>query len=155
MIKELPVKPFVELLFALLPEPAAGGHASFSRGFSQMTGPEPWELQHHDRMISLRRHPHEKLKIGTESESLLWMGERCSLRISSARSHGEYPNGGSSAEIYTDSPAPYVELEITGALSTMHNGEIIEKTSTYQLSPRTTTDEVKEARLVFGLTERD
>jgi len=141
-------------VFALLPQPASTGHLNFPRGFGQMTGPEPWELQHHERMISLRRHPDEKLKIGTESESLLWMGEKCSLRISSARTPGEYPNGGSSAEIYTDSPDPYVELETTGALHTMHVGDLLEKTNTYQLSPRTTTDEVEEARKAFGLTER-
>lgn len=133
-------------VFVLLPE-----QPLFKGGFNQMTGPEPFDLQRHPRMISLRRHPSEKLKIGTDSESLLWLGETAALRIASTREPGTYPNTGSSAEVYTDAPDPYVELETTGALATMKVGDMIEKTNTYTLYKRSTADNVEEARRVFRL----
>jgi hypothetical protein len=133
-------------VFVLLPD-----ESNFDGGFKQMVGPEPFDLQRHPRMISLRRHPTEKLKIGTDSESLLWLGESCALRISSQREPGEYPNNGSSAEVYTDSADPYVELETTGALATLKSGDLIEKTNTYTLSHRTAAGDLEEAMRVFGL----
>jgi hypothetical protein len=133
-------------VFVLLPP-----SPRFAGGFRQMTGPEPFELRRHERMISLRRHPEEKLKIGADSEGLLWLGESCALRISSERAEGEYPNEGSSAEVYTDAPDPYVELETTGALKTVMIGHVLEKTNTYELIRRTGGDEVEEARRAFGV----
>jgi hypothetical protein len=139
--------PHPQRIFVLLPE-----KPMFPEGFVGMGGPAPFDLQHHGRMISLRRHPSAKLKIGTDGDQLLWLGESTALLISSKReASGEHPNGGSSAEVYTNDTEGYIELETSGTLATMKSGDTIAKTNTYTLSKRTTKDEVEEAKRVFGV----
>jgi len=52
-------------------------------------------------------------KVGFEGSSLLWIGDKHALRIDSLRAQGaEYPDKGSSAEVYTNpDPLKYVELD--------------------------------------------
>ena len=47
----------------------------------------------------------------------------------------EYPDEGSSAEVYTNSdPLKYVELEMLGPLQTLKVGDSVSQTNTYTLS---------------------
>ena len=63
----------------------------------------------------------------------------------------EYPDQGSSAEIFTGpDPAAYVELETFGPLSTMKVGDTIQRTNKYTLSRRTREDPELEAHKVLG-----
>ena len=51
----------------------------------------------------------------------------------------KYPDGGSSAEVYTQSdPQPYVELEMLGPIETVQIGDAIERVTTYTLKHRIT-----------------
>ena len=60
---------------------------------------------------------------------------------------GEYPDQGSSAEIYTNpDPTPYVELEMLGPLYTMKIGDQLSQTNTYTLIRRSVLDPESEAR---------
>src|SRR5678816_4558493 len=69
-------------------------------------------------MLSLSRNPNAAYKIGTQSSTLLWMNAPYALRIDSVRDpEAEYPDAGSSAEVYTNpNPLRYVELETLGPL---------------------------------------
>ncbi len=134
-------------VFVLLPE-----KPKFAGGVNLMGGPLPYEFKIAGRLLSLRRHPTKDLKIGTEGDKLLWIGERAILRIESERTEGEYPNGGDVTEVYTNAGATaYVELEFNGPLSTLRQGEKMEQTMHYKLSPRTTSDETEEAKKAFKL----
>lgn len=79
--------------------------------FKQITGPPPQDLEIKGRLLSLRRHATEKVKISVASGDLLWMDERYVLRIT-ARVTGNENSAG-----YTNKdPLAYVELETEGRL---------------------------------------
>ena len=88
--------------------------------------------------ISLTRDPKTAHKIGFESGSLLWVGEKVMLRIDLPRLPGAiYPDGGSSTEVYTNpDPLRYVELEMLGPVDQFNAGEHIEFPNTYTLMRR-------------------
>jgi hypothetical protein len=102
-------------------------------------------------LISLTRNPKAAHKIGTEAGTLLWIGEKVMCRIDSPRVPGaEYPDGGSSAEVYTNpDPLKYVELETLGPLRLMKVGDKITHTNTYTLLRRTEGTAEAEARKIF------
>jgi len=134
-----------ERVFALLPEKSA-----MPSGFLQQMGPTPKDFSIRGRLLELSRDPLEKIKIGTEGLSLLWVGQDAVLRVDAPLRPGEYPDGGSRTEIYTNSdPLPYVELETLGPLATLHPGQEIEWTNTYTLTPRRGTAQ-QEAERAFG-----
>jgi len=126
-------------LFA--PVPSA---SIFAAGFHPLGKENPPGLKLLDtadprlRLISLSRNPKSAHKIGLESGSLLWVGERLMLKIDLPRIRtAEYPDGGSSAEIYTNpDPLPYIELEMLSPLATMKRGAVIEWANVYTLVPR-------------------
>jgi hypothetical protein len=135
-----------ERIFALLPE-----RPSMASGFLQQMGPAPKDFGIHGRLLELSRDPFEKIKLGTEGLSLLWVGEQTMLRIDAPERPGEYPDGGSRTEVYTNSdPLPYVELETLGPLATLHPGQEMEWTNTYTLTQRTGETPREEARRAFG-----
>jgi hypothetical protein len=139
-----------ERMFVLLPEE----RSLFEDGFALLAGSPPQDLQVEGRLLSLPRDPTVQTKIGTEGCSLLWMDGRVALRIDAQRPSGEYPNGGSSAEIYTNpDPMAYVELETTGPLATLAEGDTLMACNTYTLLRRSTSDPTIEARRVFGVAE--
>jgi hypothetical protein len=87
--------------------------------------------------ITLKRNPAKSAKIGTDASALIWVGKKSALRIESPRGEGEYPDKGSSAEVYTNpNPLTYVELEILGPLKTMELGDKISQTNVYSLLKR-------------------
>jgi len=135
-----------ERIYALLPaQPQMPG------GFAQQMGPAPRDLEIDGRVLSLSRDPEAKIKLGMEAGSLLWIGGDTVLRIDAPEQPGEYPDGGSRTEVYTNSdPLPYVELETLGPLATLEYGQEIEWTSTYTLTPRTEDAAREEARKAFG-----
>jgi hypothetical protein len=101
----------------------------------------PANLRVKDKFISLTRHAAKSTKIGTDASRLLWLGEKFGLSIKSARGEGDYPDNGSSAEVYTNpNPLDYVELEMLGPLRTMKIGDKISQTNTYMLFTREETD---------------
>jgi hypothetical protein len=104
-------------------------------------------------MISLKRDPNKATKIGSDAGTLLWVGERQTLRIDSPRvADAEYPDNGSSAEVYTHPiPAhPYVELEMLGPLARLAVGDKIERTNVYTLARRRQSEGAAEARAVLA-----
>jgi hypothetical protein len=110
-------------------------------------------IQGEKPVVSLGRNKLDPYKIGTEASSLLWVGPKHMLRIDSTRvTGGEYPDKGSSAEVYTNpDPLQYVELEILGQLQTMSQNETISRVNVYTLLPRTVPTAEAEARKIFGL----
>jgi hypothetical protein len=97
----------------------------------------PYALHIGKTAIALKRHGAKSSKIGTDADSLIWVGPKTAVQIDSARTGGEYPDKGSSAEVYTNpNPLTYVELEMLGPLHTMKNGDKIAQSNTYQLFRR-------------------
>ena len=120
------------------------GFVSFSEG--------PWtNVVASHRFIQITRDIARPHKLGCDADELLWVGERTMCLVSSPRVHGEYPDRGASAEVYTNpDPKEYVELEMLGPLSRMKPGDSIGRTSTYMLFPRATTDAMEDARRVLA-----
>ncbi|MDB6035665.1 MAG: hypothetical protein JWM16_6003 [Verrucomicrobiales bacterium] len=104
-------------------------------------------------VLGLSRNKLDPYKIGTEASSLLWVGPKQMLRIDSTRvPGGEYPDKGSSAEIYTNpDPLQYIELEMLGPLQTVKQNQSISRVNIYTLLPRTLPTPEAEARKIFGV----
>ena len=101
--------------------------------------------------LSLTRDPKAAHKIGLKSGSLLWVGENVMLRIDLPRLSGaNYPDGGSSAEVYTNpDPLKYVELEMLGPTDRLNPGDYMEFPSTYTLLRRTNASAEADALKVL------
>ena len=131
-------------VFAPIPK-----NSLFPEGYNRQSEEKlPLDLKVQPGLLSLRRDPKSSTKIGTDAGSLFWVGENEILQIDSSRApNEEYPDQGSSAEIYTNpDPLPYIELELLGPLSTMKVGDKIERTSTYTLMLRSDPDPAQEMR---------
>jgi hypothetical protein len=111
----------------------------------------PAGLKETDGFLSLTRDKSDPSKIGTEASSLLWVGAKEMLLIDSPRLRGfEYPDRGSSAEVYTNpDPLKYIELEMVGPLQLLEPGAQMERTSMYRLYHRTEATPEAEVRKVF------
>jgi len=133
-------------LFAPLPKKSI-----FTNGHVLLGPNPPPDLKAQDGFVSLTRNPKASHKIGLDGGSMLWVGEKHVLRIDSPRVRkGEYPDEGSSTEIYTNpDPLPYIELETLGPLRVMKTGDKIERSNTYTLSRRTRPTPEAEARAVY------
>lgn len=125
----------------------------YAEGFNRQSGENlPAGLAVAGGVLSLRRGPDRWAKIGLDADRLVWVGETAVLRIDSPRVEGgEYPDQGSSAEVYTNpDPKAYVELEMLGPLHTLSPGERIQQTNTYSLFPRSHPDPAVDARRVLS-----
>jgi hypothetical protein len=133
-------------LFAPVPAKSA-----FTEGFTLLSQSSPPSLKVNQGLLSLTRNSMSAHKIGLDADSLLWVGEKCVLRIESPRvARAEYPDKGSSTEIYTNpDPLPYIELETLGPLHRMKSGDKIERSNTYVLSRRSKPTPEAEARAIF------
>lgn len=133
-------------LFAPLPEKPV-----FKGGYTLLGQTPPPSLKVEDGLISLTRNPKAAHKIGLDGDTLLWVGEKHALRIDSPRVRkGDYPDKGSSAEIYTSAdPLPYIELETLGPLHTMKEGDTIKRSNVYRLYRRTQPTPEAEARAIL------
>jgi len=88
--------------------------------------------------IHLKRDPVKSTKIGTQAGWIHWQDKKWVLDISSPRIAGqEYPDQGSSAEVYTNpNPLTYVELEMLGPVKTLKIGDSMAQTNVYSLGRR-------------------
>jgi hypothetical protein len=130
----------------LLPE-----KSRFAGGYTRLLEAEPADLKIAGRVLSLGRHTRQYVKVGTDGNSLVWVGRACALRIDAESGTGEYPDGGCVTEVYTNpDPLKYVELETLGPLTTLHTGQRMERTTVYTLKARSRGDADAEARELFG-----
>jgi hypothetical protein len=119
----------------------------FEKGYIRILAAEPAELKIDGRLLSLKRHALQYVKVGTDGGSMAWVGSNCVVRINAEVGLGEYPDGGCVTEVYTNpDPLKYVELETLGPLHTMSIGDRISQTTVYTMMPRTTPDAETEAR---------
>lgn len=118
--------------------PVKPGRPGHKEGYVNQSKDLPQDLRIADGLISLSRSPTLYCKIGAFSPTLLWQGAAELLRIDSELfPRDEYPDQGSSAEVYTNpDPDAYVELEMLGPLSVLKIGEKSQLTTTYTLMPR-------------------
>jgi hypothetical protein len=123
----------------------------FRDGFKRQTNESPPSLLVQNDILRLTRDPKSPYKIGMDVPALVWIGEDSVLRIDSPRlPYREYPDEGSSAEIYTNpDPLRYVELEMLGPLTKMIIGSTTSRTSTYTLLRRAEHDPDLEARMLL------
>lgn len=133
-------------------------HPGFENGYRLLSKSAPPDLKvlrdsaGAHGTLSLTRNPGASYKIGLAAASLLWVGERTLLKIDLQQAgHGEFPDGGSSAEIYTNpDPLRYVELELLGHLSTLKAGSVIESANTYTPFRRSHPSPEQEAWTLYG-----
>ena len=119
----------------------------FANGYLGLLAAQPAGLKLDGRLLWLKRHTSEQVKIGSDGSSMVWVGAGCALRIDAEAGPGVYPDGGCITEVYTNpDPLPYVELEALGPLKTMNAGDRIEQTTVYTLKSRSTSDPEDEAR---------
>jgi hypothetical protein len=124
--------------------------SKFADGFVRLMPAEPADLKIDGRLLSLRRHARQQVKVGADGSSVAWLGRNCVVRIDTENRPGEYPDGGCVTEVYTNpDPLQYVELETLGPLTTMNPGDRIEQTTVYTVTPRSTADLEAEARNAF------
>jgi hypothetical protein len=112
----------------------------------------PRSLTANEGLISLSRDAKSAYKIGLDADSLLWVGDKQMLRIDSPRvKRAEYPDKGSSTEIYTNpDPLPYIELETLGPLRLLKPGDKSERSNIYTLLRRSKPTPEQEARSVLA-----
>lgn len=136
-----------ERMFMILPR-----KSQFPQGYNQQMGGAPRNVEFKDGMVSLVRDPKTPVKIGSDASTLVWMDQHYVVRIESRRvAKAEYPNQGSSAEIYTNpDPLAYVELETEGPLRTMRLDDRLERTNTYTLMRRTEKDPWVQVKKVLA-----
>ncbi len=125
---------------------------SYKEGYNQQSKELPEHFKVANGLIELKRDPKKSTKIGNDAGSLLWVGAKHMLKVDSPRvPNGEYPDNGSSAEVYTNvDPLKYIELEMLGPLSEMKVGDKIERTNVYTLMRRGKKTPEAEARKIFS-----
>lgn len=110
----------------------------FTNGYAPMWDKVPPSLKNENGWLSLSRDRKTSYKIGSDAGRVYWVGSNVVCRIDSPRIPGvEYPDMGSSVEVYTnDDPLRYVELETLGPLKLMKRGDKITQRNIYTLYPR-------------------
>jgi hypothetical protein len=133
--------PEPERIGILLPE-----ESQLADGYIRLMGPEPAGFKFENGVLSLIRHDRELVKIGSDGASMVWVGRNSVVRIDAQQGPGEYPDGGCVTQVYTNpDPQNYVELETMGPLVTMREGDIIERTTAYRVTPRSKPDSQADA----------
>lgn len=123
-----------------------------ANGYVLQSKTPPPSLKREGNLLALTRDAKTAYKIGTDADTMLWLGEKFALRIDSPRvPKVTYPDQSSSAEVYTNpDPAKYVELETLGPLSTLKVGDKLTRTNVYTLARRQQNGLAEEARLLLG-----
>jgi len=123
----------------------------FAEGYFQF-GKEPWpQLYRQGNRLEIIRDPKLPHKMGNDARRLIWLGEKEMCAVTAPeRTGGEYPDGGASAEVYTNpDPKKYVELEMLSPLSLMKPGDRISFRQSYALYPRPQRSVPEERREWF------
>lgn len=88
-------------------------------------------------LVRWKRDRERSAKVGLDGTRLVWVGERHVLRIDCERPTGNYPDKGSSTEIYTNGgERAYVELETLGPMAVLKLGGSCEAVNRYTLGRR-------------------
>ncbi|MGA2886419.1 MAG: hypothetical protein ABSE51_00085 [Terracidiphilus sp.] len=124
--------------------------SQFEAGYVRLLAAEPADLKIDGRLLSMGRHARNQVKVGTDGNSMAWVGPNCVVRVDAEIGRGEYPDGGCVTEVYTNpDPLKYVELETLGPLTTMNAGDRIKRTTVYTVIPRSTSALEDELRKAF------
>ncbi|HEY0456417.1 MAG TPA: hypothetical protein VGE41_08575 [Verrucomicrobiae bacterium] len=139
-----------EGIFVAIPK-----NSRMANGFVPLMVPAPPSIKLEGQILSLARDQQAAFKIGTEASTLLWVGTTEMLGIESRRVSGrQYPDQGSSAEVYTSpNPLEYIELEMLGPLETLKTGEQITRVNTYTLYRRVLSNPDVEARVILSKSQ--
>jgi hypothetical protein len=110
----------------------------FPSGYEKQSEQLPAALNIEGGILSCARSHHGNSKIGSDADTLIWADKRWILKVTSPREKdGEFPDQGSSAEIYTNGdPLAYVELELLGPLKEMKIDDQLEREEAYSLFRR-------------------
>lgn len=116
-------------------------NSAFPDGYSIFSGKQWTQLQRTTKYdvdhLEITRDPKGAHKMACAADVLTWVGAKESCAVLSPRVRfGKYPDGGASAEVYTNpNPKKYVELEMLGPLSVMKPGDRISRVNDYFLLP--------------------
>jgi hypothetical protein len=110
-------------------------NTQFPDGYNKQSEVLPENLKRTVDSITCTRSKTKSTKIGSDAETLIWQDKRWKLTIESPRQAAkEYPDNGSSAEIYTNpDPLDYVELEMLGPVELLKAGDRLSQTNRYTL----------------------
>jgi hypothetical protein len=88
----------------------------FASGYNKQSDFLPANLARNGDLLACTRGAKDSTKIGSDAGRLVWSNKKYILEISAPReAQGEFPDSGSSAEIYTNpDPNKYVEFELLG-----------------------------------------
>jgi hypothetical protein len=139
-----------EAVFAPIPP-----NSLYPEGYNKQSKELPEQFKAANGLIELKRDPKKSTKIGNDAGSLLWVGQKHMLKIDSPRvPNAEYPDNGSSAEVYTNlDPLKYIELEMLGPLKEMKAGDSLSRINVYTLMRRSQNTPEAEARNIFKLNK--
>jgi hypothetical protein len=128
------------------------GKSTMTNGYVLLGKDQPPSLRVRHGLISMTRDAKAAYKIGSDGSALVWVGPRVAMRVDSSRVGGaEYPDKGSSVEVYTNpNPLKYIELETLGPLHLMTRGDKIQRTNVYTLSRRSRNSAEAEARRLLA-----
>jgi Domain of unknown function (DUF4380) len=135
-----------EAVFAPIPEKSL-----YQEGYNKQSKELPEYFKIANGLIELKRDPKKSTKIGNDAGSLLWVGAKHMLKVDSPRvPNAEYPDNGSSAEVYTNvDPLKYIELEMLGPLKEMKAGDSLSRMNVYTLMQRSQKTPEAEAQKIF------
>ena len=134
-------------VFAAIPQ-----NSIFPQGYNKQFEDLPANLKIDNGILSLTRDANEAHKIGSDASTLLWVGEKTTVRMDSPRiDKAIYPDNNSNSEIYTNyNPKAYVELEFLSPLKTLEVGEKMDLSVTYTLFKTTSENLEEQARKILG-----
>ena len=136
-----------EMIFVPVPK-----NSQYKEGYDKQSKELPEYFKVENGLIALKRDAKKSTKIGNTASSLLWVGPKHVLKIDSPREpNAEYPDNGSSAEVYTNlDPLKYVELEMLGPVKELKVGDWVSRTNMYTLLRRTEKTPETEARKILS-----
>ena len=134
-------------VFAAIPQ-----NSIFPQGYNKQFEDLPANLKIDNGILSLTRDANEAHKIGSDASTLLWVGEKTTVRMDSPRiDKAIYPDNNSNSEIYTNyNPKAYVELEFLSPLKTLEVGKKMDLSVTYTLFKTTSENLEEQARKILG-----
>ena len=132
-----------------MPESKSAGFPNGYITLGDFPAPGAAHINVSNDLVAMTRNTSASHKVGNDTDRLLWVGDKEVLLMHSPRNEGTYPDNGCSAEIYTSSGDPYIELELLTQLENLAVGESFDQVVTYTLLPRTeATPEAEVAKTI-------